>query len=184
MAVGITTTLVALTLALPLLNPPQTAETTMTPTPPLVHVANSFHFQLAVPLAHAAPLFGPDGERCWAGKHWDPHFLYPQPGKDIEGAVFTVQHGPHLSLWVTTVFDLAAGRMQYVSVIPGMLVSVIDLRLTAIDASHTAVDVTYTRTAVAPAANDDVTAMGSSDRNSGPDWQQAIAACLNPAPAP
>ncbi len=55
------------------------------------HVTNSFHFVIRAPLSRAAPLFGPEGERCWAGQHWNPQFLYPQPGKDVEGAVFTVQ---------------------------------------------------------------------------------------------
>ena len=146
--------------------------------PPVAHVVNTFRIQLPAPLARLGPLFGAEGERCWAGKHWDPHFLYPQPARDTQGAVFTVQHGPHTSLWVNTVFDLAQGRMQYVSFIDGVVVSVIDVRLTAIDASHTAVEATWTRTALDPSANDDVAAMGAADRDSGPRWQHSIEGCL------
>lgn len=142
------------------------------------HVLNSFQFVLRAPLSRAAPLFGPEGERCWAGQHWNPEFLYPQPGKDVQGAVFTVQQGPHKSVWVTTVFDQAGGRMQYVSFVPGTLVSTVDVRLTALDASSTRVEVTYARTALDAAANDHVLGMGKSDRESGPDWQQAIESCL------
>ena len=58
------------------------------------HVSNSFQFVVRTPLYRAAALFGPEGERCWAGRHWNPEFLYPQPGKDVQGAVFTIQHGP------------------------------------------------------------------------------------------
>ena len=72
--------------------------------------------------------------------------------------------------------------MQYVSVVPGVLISLIDVRLTPIDAARTTVDVTYARTALDPSANDEVTAMGTSDRDSGPHWQHAIEACLNPQP--
>ncbi len=153
-------------------------------TPPPAHTVNTFRFQLAAPLARVAPLFGPEGERCWAGKHWDPHFLYPQPSRDTEGAVFTVQHGPHTSLWISTVFDLNAGRMQYVAVIPGVVLSLIDVRLSSLDPSHTAVEVTYARTALDPALNDEVTAMGAADRESGPDWQKSIEACLTKTPNP
>jgi hypothetical protein len=39
------------------------------------HVSNSFQFVIRVPLSRAAPLFGPEGERCWAGQHWNPEFL-------------------------------------------------------------------------------------------------------------
>lgn len=158
---------------------PQTKET-MQPPVQLSHVKNTFTFQVAAPLARVAPLFGPEAERCWAGKHWDPQFIYPQPAKDVPGAVFTVQHGGHSSLWITTILDLAAGRMQYVAVIRDWVVSVVDVHATAVDASHTVAEVTYTRTALAPEANDDVEAMAANDRDSGPHWQQAIEACLSP----
>jgi hypothetical protein len=142
------------------------------------HVSNRFRFTVGAPLSRAATLFGPEGERCWAGEHWNPEFLYPQPGKDVQGAVFRIQQGPHKSVWVNTLFDLAAGRMQYVSFIPEALVSTVDVRLTALDPSSTSVEVTYARTALDAAANDDVEAIGKSDLASGPHWQKAIEMCL------
>ena len=146
-----------------------------------VHVSNSFHFAVRAPLVRAAILFGPGGERCWAGPNWNPDFLYPQPEKDVQGAVFTIQHGPHNSVWVNTLFDPAAGRMQYVAFIPETLVTTVDVRLTAVDSSNTNVEVTYARTSLDAAANEQVEAMGKRDRESGPEWQQAIAKCLHPS---
>lgn len=143
------------------------------------HVRNTFHLMVPAPMSRAASLFGPEGERCWAGEHWNPEFVYPQPAKDVEGAVFRVQHGPHRAVWVTTVFDPAAGRMQYVALIPDKLVFTVDVRLTAVDSSHTRADVTYVRTALDAVLNDDVEAMGKKDRESGPEWQQAIEKCLS-----
>jgi hypothetical protein len=151
---------------------------TKEPNSPIAHVRNRFEFVVQAPLHRAAPLFGPEGERCWAGKDWNPEFLYPQPGSDVEGAVFTVQHGSHTSVWVNTLFDLAGGRMQYVSFLVGSVVSTVDVRLTSLDSSSTRVEVTYVRTALNAAANEDVRAMGVSDRESGPHWQQAIEQCL------
>ena len=148
------------------------------PSAEVVHVSNSFHFEVAAPLERVAPLFGPEGERGWAGKHWNPEFLYPRPAKDVQGAVFLVQHGPHTSVWMNTVFDLSGGRMQYVAFIDDVVVTTVDVKLVSIDSSHTSADVTYTRTALQPAANDDVRAMGESDRESGPDWQKSIEKCL------
>ncbi len=139
-----------------------------------VHVDNSFQFLVHAPLSAAALLFGPEGERSWAGDGWDPQFLYPQPGKDVQGAVFTVQHGKHTSVWVATLFDLAGGRMQYVSVVPGIRLSIVDVQLTARDASTTSVEVRYVRTALDVLANDEVRALGESDRQEGPHWQEAI----------
>lgn len=170
--------LLSFVLLLPILAVPQTKET-MQPSIQLSHVKNTFSFQVAAPLDRVAPLFGPEGERCWAGKHWDPQFIYPQPAKDVPGAVFTVQHGGHSSLWIATILDLAAGRMQYVAVIRDWVVSVVDVHAAAVDASHTSAEVTYTRTALVAEANDDVEAMAANDRDSGPHWQAAMEACLN-----
>jgi hypothetical protein len=143
------------------------------------HVSNTFHLVVPAPLSRAATLFGPQGERCWAGPHWNPEFVYPQPGQDVQGAVFTVQHGPHRAIWVNTVFDTAAGRMQYVSFIPDTLVFTVDVRLSAVDPAHTSVEVTYARTALDAAVNDEVEGMGTRDRESGPEWQEAIEKCLH-----
>jgi hypothetical protein len=150
------------------------AQTTAAP----AHVSNSFQFVIQAPFSKAAPLFGPQGERCWAGQHWNPEFLHPQRGEDVQGAVFTVRHGPHKSVWVNTIFDLAAGRMQYVAFIPDAVAFTVDVRLTALNASATSVAVTYIRTALDGMLNGDVEAMGKKDRESGPEWQRDIESCL------
>ena len=143
-----------------------------------IQARSQFEFTLPVSLEIAAPLFGPEGERCWAGAHWNPQFLYPRPGKDVEGAVFTVEHGEVRSVWVNTLFDLANGRMQYVSLIPDAVVSIINVRLTRLGSNKTEVQVTYTRTALAVAENEHVSALARSDRENGPQWQGAIESCL------
>ena len=141
-------------------------------------VSNSFEFDVHAPLTEAAPLFGPEGERCWAGKHWNPVFVYPQPAKDVEGAVFTIAHGPHTVVWVNTIFDVAGGRMQYVVVIPEVLTFTVDVKLNPVAAAVTHVKVTYTRTALDVSANDTVIAMGKMDGAAGPDWQRSIESYL------
>ena len=145
----------------------------------LAHVSNSFHVEVAAPVSLVAPLFGPAAERRWAGAHWNPEFQYPQPGKDVTGAVFTVTHGGHKSVWVNTLFDLTSGRMQYVYLIPDVLVTTVNVALTPISGANTAVDVTYTRTALAESANEHARELGRGDRNSGPEWQKAIGGYLN-----
>lgn len=144
-----------------------------------LHLRSVFQFRISAPLARAAQLFGPEGERCWAGAHWNPEFVYPQPAKDVEGAVFTLAYGTKTSVWVNTIFDVSAGRMQYVSFFPETLVSVVDVRLTAMTAMTTGVEVTYTLTALSDEVNDEVRAFAASHRDSGPRWERAIQACLN-----
>jgi hypothetical protein len=145
---------------------------------PLAHVRNRFHFVVPASLSRASVLFGPEGERCWAGEHWNPVFLYPQPAEDVEGAVFTVQHGPRKSVWVNTLFDQVAGRMQYVSFVSDAFVLTVDVRLSALTSSTTKVEVTYVRTALDAAANEGVVALGKRDGENGLEWQEAIEHCL------
>src|ERR1700751_2181137 len=89
------------------------------PASQLLRTQTAFDIIVRLPYAQAAPLFGPEGERPWAGKHWDPQFLYPQPAHDEQGAVFTVHHGPVTAVWVNTLFDLEARHFIYAYFIPG-----------------------------------------------------------------
>jgi hypothetical protein len=171
------TELIIFAFAIFTMNNTQKTETAQAPVA-LAHVSNSFHFLVDAPRSSAATLFGPEGERSWAGEDWNPQFLYPQPGKDIQGAVFTVQQGHRKSVWITTLFDVANGRMQYVSFVPEVRVSTVDVRLTAVDPSTTSVGVTYVRTALDASANEEVQALGQSDREEGVHWQEAIETCL------
>ena len=119
-------------------------------------------------------MFGANGERSWAQADWDPRFLYPQPGTDMEGAVFTVQHGLHKSVWVNTVVDLDAKHLQYVYFIPDVLVTTIDINFQPLDSGQTRVSVAYARTALVAGANDHVRMLGEKDRGLGKHWQEAI----------
>ena len=143
-----------------------------------LHVVNTFRFEVAAPMQRVAPLFAPEAERSWAGEDWNPVFLYPQPGRDVPGAVWTVKHGPFNSVWVNTLFDVLGARMQYVAIIGDHIAQTVDVRVAALSPSRTSVEVTYARTALAPSANADVLALGERDRTSGPDWQRGIESAL------
>ncbi|MGA8729928.1 MAG: hypothetical protein WB608_14340 [Terracidiphilus sp.] len=143
-----------------------------------MHVQNSFDLIVHAAYAQTAPLFGPNGERAWAGKHWDPQFLHPQPGRDEEGAVFTVRHGPLNAVWVNTLLDTRGRHFQYVYFLSDLMVTVIDVRFKVIASTSTQVTVTYTRTALTAEGDAHVAAMSEGDRKAGPEWQQAIDAYL------
>ena len=146
--------------------------------PQPLRTETAFDLTVRLPFTEAAPLFGPEGERPWAGRHWNPQFLYPQPAHDEQNAVFTIQHGPVTAIWVTTLFDIAARHFIYAYFIPGLMVTTIDVRFTPTDSTTTQVHVTYTRTALTPEGNDHVTAFTKSDQTASHDWQQAIDAYL------
>jgi hypothetical protein len=137
------------------------------------HTTSSFRLTVGLPYAQAAPLFGAIAEQKWA-PDWKPHFVYPSPPADQEGAVFQVEHGSHSSIWMTTIFDLAAGHIQYVYVLDGLLVTRIDIRLRAEAASETDVRVTYERTALDPAAEEHLKHLAEGDSRAGAEWQAQL----------
>ena len=139
---------------------------------PLVHTEERFEFTAHAPLEKVAPLMGADRERVWA-PGWNPKFVYPNPADDQQGMVFTVAHGDLHAAWVNTEFDLKAGRVQYVYVIPNALVTVITIRMTpAWNATHVAVE--YDRTALSAEAGSHVRQLAENDRKSGPEWEEQI----------
>lgn len=142
-----------------------------------VQIRNAIQFDLSVPLAQAAPLFGPEGWRCWAGGNWDPHFVFPQPAHDQQDAVFTVAHGPYNMTWVTTALNLAEGHIQYVAFIPSALAMTVDVHLTpAPNGTH--VDVTFVHTSLDPSLNAKVAEMAEHHGSSGPEWAHNMESCL------
>jgi hypothetical protein len=156
----------------------QKPETIVSEPPSRTHVSNSFSFTVNAAMHDAAPLFGAEGERVWAGDDWNPQFVFPVPARDVEGAVFTVRHGEHTAVWVNTLFDLETGHMQYVYVLADLLATTIDVRLHPIDAAHTRVEVTYVRTALRPEADEHVLALGNHDRDQSKEWADGINAYL------
>ena len=153
---------------------PSLAQTSAPEPATLLHLTASFNLAVHASYAVTAPLFGPQGERLWAGKHWNPKFIHPQPAADIEGAVFAIQHGPMQAIWVNTLFDAKGRHFQYVYFLPDIMVTVIDVRFKPTNANLTNVNVVYTRTALTPEGNEHVTAMNEDDKAAGPEWQQAI----------
>lgn len=143
----------------------------------LLRTQTAFDITVNLSYAEAAPLFGPEGERVWAGKHWDPNFLYPQPARDEQGAVFTIQHGSVTATWVNTLFDLEGRHFIYAYFMPDIMVTTIDVRFTPGNAA-TQVHVVYSRTALTPEGNDHVAALTVIDKAAAHDWQQAINAYL------
>jgi hypothetical protein len=138
----------------------------------LLHTRERFSLTACASFDVAWPLFGADKERAWA-PDWQPVFLWPERPFDREGMVFQVRHGDRSAVWVNTAFDRAARRIQYVYVIPDVVVTVITLKLMPARGS-TNIDVVYERTALAEAANDIVRDMAARDRVAGKEWSQQI----------
>ena len=136
---------------------------------------SEFEFVAHAPYAQVFPLFGAEKERAWAGKDWDPTFVYPKPANDVEGAVFTVKHGHATTVpWVNTAFDQKSGHVQYVYVIPDTMTTLIDIHLAQQDPENTKVDVVYERTALTAGGDERVRRMAEHDRKAGTEWSEQI----------
>jgi hypothetical protein len=158
---------------------PGLAQSAPTATEPCLHMQTSFDLLVRLPLAETAPLFGPNGERAWAGKHWNPEFVHPQAestqaASDVEGAVFMIRHKTYAATWVTTLFDVNARHFQYVYFVPDLMVTVIDVRFKPVSHDTTGVNVVYTRTAITTQGSEHVAAMSEGDKTAGKEWQAAI----------
>jgi hypothetical protein len=140
--------------------------------PALLHTREQFSLVAEAPFEVAWPLFGADKERAWA-PDWQPAFLWPEKACDQEGMVFEIRHGDRNAIWVNTAFDPTARRIQYVYVIPDVVVTVITLELMA-QGGSTKVDVVYERTALKHAANETVEEMALRDRLAGEEWSRQI----------
>ncbi|HMH27701.1 MAG TPA: hypothetical protein VK580_03905 [Steroidobacteraceae bacterium] len=138
----------------------------------LLHTREQFSLVANAPFEIAWPLFGADKERAWA-PDWEPVFLWPEKAFDKEGMVFIIRQGAKNAVWVNTVFDRTAKRIQYVYMIPDVVITVITLLLTS-HGDSTAIDVIYERTALAAAANEIVNDMAMRDRVAGSDWSRQI----------
>lgn len=124
-----------------------------------LHTREEFSVVANAPFEVAWPLFGADKERTWAAD-WDPVFLWPDKAFDQQGMVFKVRQGARSAVWVNTAFDRTARRIQYVYLIPDVVVTVITLNLMP-DRRSTIVEVVYERTALSETANEIVKAMAA-----------------------
>lgn len=143
------------------------------PSTEMAHTRAEFKFTANAAFEQTAPLFGANEERKWS-PDWSPQFVYPTPARDAPGMVFRVEHGQHSSVWINTVFDLAAGHIQYAYVLNDAMVTLIDIHLTREGAEKTGVDVVYERTALMPEANEHVQHFAKGDERAGKEWEEAI----------
>jgi hypothetical protein len=137
-----------------------------------LHTREQFTLVAHAPFELAWPLFGAHKERDWA-PDWNPSFVWPEKPLDREGMVFTIRRGDKTAIWVNTIFDETTRRIQYVYLIPDVLVTVITLELEP-NGDSTRVEVLYERTALAEAANEMVRDMAASDRIEGEKWSRQI----------
>jgi hypothetical protein len=146
---------------------------------PVARLTQSYIQHLAAPPERVFPLLGPAGEKKWADHDWTPRFVYPPTGVDEPGCIFTTR-GPHgESVWVLTAFDERRGRVEYLEVTPGVLVTEIRIVLLPEGEAGTAATITYTRTALSVAGRKVIaTHRGTAFTRAMAEWERVLNAYL------
>ncbi len=116
-------------------------------------------------------MFGPLGERAWAGAEWQPEVLWADGPGDREGMVFR-QKG---EIWVNVRLDSDAHVAEYVR-FGADIVTRIRVELTPAGDDACSADVRYDWIAVSEAGNDEVPKQSAAMTI---DWDVAINAALN-----
>jgi hypothetical protein len=138
----------------------------------VLHTHEQFEFVANAAIDIAWPLFGAHKERVWA-PGWDPQFLWPAIANDRLGMVFKIVCADNSAVWVNTRLDGGEHRAQYVYVIPEVVVTLINLKLSP-NGRATRIEVSYERTALTAPANATVKHMAAEDRNAAAEWSEQI----------
>ena len=134
------------------------------------HRTTSATLSLSASASRAFPLFGPLGERAWAGPDWNPEVLWADGPGDREGMIFR-QKG---EIWVNVRFDPLAHVAEYVR-FGDTVVTRIRVALTDPGDTSCSANVRYDWIAVSEEGNADVERRREAMTI---DWEDAVNAAL------
>lgn len=122
----------------------------------------------------AFPLFGPRREMEW-DPNWHPEFIFPPSGDETEhGAVFLIRGNDRESVWVMTVYDINARRVEYVRVTPGHSVGQIWINVTPLQPTKSQARVRYRLTALSTIGSSFVEKWTTEFPDTARDWQAVL----------
>lgn len=134
------------------------------------HETTSATFSLAASADRAFPMFGPMGERAWAGPDWNPEVLWADGPGDREGMVFR-QKG---EVWVNVRFDSSEHVAEYVR-FGDIIVTRIRVALTPRGSEACGADVRYDWIATSEEGNAEVVRRREAMTI---DWEDAVNTAL------
>jgi hypothetical protein len=141
---------------------------------PLLHAERSFTVHLDAAPGEVFPLFGPIGEREWA-PGWDPKMIFPADGFCPEkGSVFTTSDEDGEETWVVTGYDGQNSFISYVAVLPGHVVTGIEVRVQKRGENKSIAEVTHRRTALSARGNHMANALSENAARHAAHWEHAI----------
>jgi hypothetical protein len=146
---------------------------------PLLHAERNFTVHLDAAPGQVFPLFDPIGEREWA-PGWDPKMIFPADGSCPEkGSVFTTSDEDGEEIWLVTGYDAQNGFISYVAVLPGRVVTEVEVRVQKRSENKSVAEVTHRRTALAAVGNHMVNALSENAARHAAHWEHAINEALH-----
>ena len=137
-----------------------------------LHVERSFTIALNARPDVAVRAFGALAEEKWA-HGFRPQFAYPNPPKDVEGAVFTLQ-APKTQIWLLQTWDMVHHIVRYVAVDPGVKITALVIRVAPFGTDKSRATVTYDRTSLSQAGDAEVADFAKTFASGAPHWEKAI----------
>jgi hypothetical protein len=116
--------------------------------------------------------FGPIAEKRWV-PGFNPVFAYPNPPKEIDGAVFTLRR-QSTQIWLLQTWDERHYVVHYVAVDPGVKTTDILIRLLPWGVHKSRATISYTWTSLTSAGDTDVTHVAKYFVGEAPHWQSTI----------
>jgi hypothetical protein len=140
----------------------------------LLRAERSFAIHLDAAPRQVFPLFDPVGEREWA-LGWDPKMIFPADGSSpAKGSVFTTGDKDGDEIWVITGYEAQNGFISYLAVLPGQVVTEIEIRVQKQGENKSVAEVTHRRTALSAAGNHFVDALSENASSHAAHWEHAI----------
>lgn len=136
------------------------------------HVERSFTITLSAPPAVAFQAFGPSAEKRWS-PGFNPVFAYPNPPKETDGAVFTLQRRT-TQIWLLQTWDVRHYIVHYVAVDPGEKTTDILIRLMPWGVHKSRATISYTWTSLTSSGDAEVAHVAKSFVSEAPHWESTI----------
>jgi hypothetical protein len=139
-----------------------------------LHAERNFVIHVDTPFDQTVPLFGPVGEREWA-LDWSPRMIFPADGSfPAKGSVFTTagKHGDEI--WILSGYDAQNGFVSYLVVLPGYLVTEIEIHVQKQGENKSSAEVTYRKTALSTEGHHMVAAFSENVDSHAAHWERAI----------
>lgn len=93
------------------------------------------------------PLYCPVRELDWC-ENWSPKAVYSNSGLVEKDCIFITSHGDDDVVWIVSDYDVEKGHVEMFYHVPGVLVTKLEIQVTAITENKTKAELVYSKTSL------------------------------------